>query len=65
MKTDADFIIDAMEEARRILADHLEPGSIQMPAARTIHRLVMVLDRPDLTAASSRLRAGRGLRAIK
>jgi hypothetical protein len=54
-----------MEEDRRILAEHLDPGSIQMPAARTIHRLVMVLDRPDLIAALTRMKAGRGLLIIK
>jgi hypothetical protein len=65
VKTDADIVIDAMEEARRIIAEHLKPCSIQMPAARTIHLLVMVLDRPDLIAALTRMKAGRGLRVIK
>jgi hypothetical protein len=43
---DRDLIIDAMEEAQRILAEHLEPGAMQQ-ASRTIHWLVQVLDRPD------------------
>lgn len=60
---DREVIIDAMEEAQRILAEHLEPGSIQQPS-RTIHRLVLELDRPDVTAALQRMKGGRGLRVL-
>jgi hypothetical protein len=62
--TDRDLIIDAVEEAQRILAEHLEPGSMQH-ASRTIHRLVLVMERPDLVAALRRHKAQRGLRILK
>lgn len=65
MTSDRDLIVDAIEEAQRILAAHLEPGSIQMPASRVIHRLVMVLDRPEVLAAIERIKAGRGLKVVK
>lgn len=64
MTSDRDLIIDAIEEAQRILAAHLEPG-IQMSSSRTIHRLVMVLDRPEVIAAMERMKAGRGLKVVK
>jgi hypothetical protein len=64
MTSDRDLIIEAMEEAQRILADHLEPGSLHHPT-RTIHRLVMVLDRPEVAAALERMKANRGLRVVK
>lgn len=64
MTSDRDLIIDAIEEAQRILAEHLEPGSLLQPA-RTIHRLIMVLDRAELVSAVERLKARGGLRVIK
>jgi hypothetical protein len=64
MSSDRDMIVDAMEEAQRILAEHLEPGSMQH-ASRTIHRLVLLLDRPELVAALKRYKAQRGLRIVK
>ena len=53
MKTDRDLIIDAVEEAQRVLAQYLEPGSLRSTAG-TIHQLVTVLDRPELVAAMER-----------
>ena len=64
MKTDRDVIIEAVEEAQRVLAEHLEPGAVRS-AAITIHRLVTVLDRPALVAAMQRMKASRGLRVVK
>jgi hypothetical protein len=64
MTSDRDLIIDAVEEAQRILAEYLEPGSMQH-ASRTIHRLVVVLERPDLVAALRRHKAQRGFRILK
>ncbi|MET3840433.1 hypothetical protein [Bradyrhizobium sp. OAE829] len=63
MSTDRDLVVDAMEEAQRILAEHFAPGALHHPAS-TIHRLVMVLDRPDLTAALKRMKARNGLRTV-
>ena len=64
MKTDRDVIIESFEEAQRILAEHLEPGALRSSAG-TIHRLVTVLERPELVAALERMKAGRGLRLVK
>ena len=63
MKTDRDLIIEAVEEAQRVLAEHLEPGAVRS-AASTIHRVVTVLDRPELVAAMERIKASR-LRLVK
>ena len=65
MKPDRDLVLDALEDAQLILAEHLEPGRRERDPARTINRLLMVLDREDLTAAQARLRAGYGLRVVK
>jgi hypothetical protein len=64
VKTDRDLIIEALEQAQRILAEHFESGGVR-PAPSTIHRLVTVLDRPELIAALERMKASRGLRVVK
>lgn len=64
VKTDRDLIIEAVEEAQRVLAEYLEPGALRS-AAGTIHRLVTVLDRPELVGAIERMKASRGLRLVK
>jgi len=64
VKTDRDLIIEAVEEAQRVLAQYLEPGSLRSTVG-TIHRLVTVLDRPELVAAIERMKASRGLRLVK
>jgi uncharacterized protein (DUF1778 family) len=64
VSTDRDVIIQALEEAQRILAEHFEPGTIRHDAS-TIHRLVTVLDRPEQVAALMRMRASRGLHVVK
>jgi hypothetical protein len=64
VKTDRDLIIEALEEAQRILAEHLEPGALRH-ASGTIHRLMTALDRPELVAAMKRMKASRGLRVVK
>ena len=64
VKTDRDLIIEALEEAQRILAEHLE-ASARRYAPNTIDRLVSVLDRPEIVAAMERMKASRGLRVVK
>jgi hypothetical protein len=64
VNTDRDLIIEALEEAQRILAEHFEPGALRQSPS-TIHRLATVLDRPELAAAMARMKAGRGLRVVK
>jgi hypothetical protein len=64
MAPDRDLTVDALEEARRILAEHLDRGGPQH-ASRTIHRLAPLLDGPDLNAALERMKARDGLRVLK
>src|SRR3954447_3600692 len=64
VKTDRDLIIEAVEDAQRILAEHFETGSRRY-APNTIDRLATVLDRPEIIAAMERMKASRGLRVIK
>jgi len=64
VKTDRDLIIEAVEEAQRVLAQYNEPGALRS-AVGTIHRLVTVLERPELVAAIGRMKASRGLRIMK
>ena len=64
VKTDRNLIIQAVEEAQRVLAEYLEPGALRS-AAGTIHKLVTVLDRPELAAALEPMKASRGLRLVE
>jgi hypothetical protein len=61
---DQDLALDAIEDARRILADHIEPSSHRTSEA-TINMLLFLLDRREVVAAVRRLRAGYGLRVVK
>ena len=62
--SDQDLVLDAIEDAQRILAEYIEPTSRRNPEA-TIHMLLFLLDRRDVVAAIARLRAGHGLRVVK
>ena len=64
MTNDQQLILEALENAQRILAEYLEPGGHRKPEF-TIARLLHVLDRQDLAAAQGRLKAGYGLRIVK
>ena len=64
VKTDRDLIIQAVEEAQRVLAEYFEPGALRS-APGTIHKLATVLDRPELVAALERMKASRGLRLVR
>lgn len=61
---DRDLVLEALEDAQRILAEHVEPGRRQNPLL-TINRLLDILDREELVAAQARLKAGYGLRVVK
>ena len=61
--SDRNLVLDAIEEAQRILAEHIEPER-RNPEA-TINMLLFLLDRRDVVAAVRRLRAGYGLRVVK
>jgi hypothetical protein len=57
--SDQDFILDAIEDAQRILAEPVQPNSRRNPEA-TANRLVFLLDRRDVVAALRPRRAGYG-----
>jgi hypothetical protein len=61
--TDQGLIIEAMEEAQRILGEYIAPGSRN--DAANIKELLEVLDRRDVVAALNRLKAGYGLHVVK
>ena len=61
---DQDLVLDAIEDAQRILAEHIEPGSHRNPET-TITMLLCLLDRREVVAAVRRLRDGYGLRVVK
>jgi hypothetical protein len=61
---DRDLVLDAIEDAQRILAEHIEPASHRNPET-TINMLLFLLDRREVVAAVRRLRAGYGLHVVK
>jgi len=61
--TDREVVIQAIEEARRILAEYIAPG--RRDALATVKTLLDVLDRRDLVAALNRLKAGYGVYVVK
>ncbi len=61
---DRDLVLDAIEDAQRILAEHIEPASRRDPET-TINMLLFLLDRREVVAAVRRLRDGYGLRVVK
>jgi hypothetical protein len=61
---DRDLVLDAIEDAQRILAEHIEPDS-HRTAESTINMLLFLLERREVVAAVKRLRAGYGLRVVK
>jgi hypothetical protein len=61
---DQDLVLDAVEDAQRILAEHIEPGS-HRTTETTINMLLFLLDRREVVAAVRRLRDGYGLRVVK
>jgi hypothetical protein len=48
---DQDIVLTAIEDARRVLGEHIALGS--RDATRTVHRLIAVLDRDDRSQRSS------------
>ena len=62
--SDQDLVLDAVQEAQRILAEYAEAGPRRNPD-ETINMLLYLLDRRDVVAAVSRLRARHGLHVVK
>src|SRR5207244_8825865 len=60
---DQDTVIRAVEDARRILGEYIEPGP--RDATRTVERLLAVLDRNDVTLALDRIKRRRVIRLVE
>ena len=60
---DQDTLIRAVEDARRILGEYIEPGP--RDAARTVEHLLAVLDRNDVVYALDRIKRRRVIRLVE
>jgi hypothetical protein len=60
---DQDILLRAMDDARRILREYIEPGP--RDAKRTVERLLAVLDKPELAHALDRLTRRRVIRLVE
>jgi hypothetical protein len=60
---DQDTLVRAIEDARRILGEYIEPGP--RDAMQTIERLLAVLDRDDLVHALDRINRRRSIRLVE
>ena len=60
---DQDTLIRAVEDARRIPGEHIEPG--QRDATRTVEHLLAVLDRNDVVHALDRIKRRRVMRLVE
>jgi len=60
---DQDTLMRAVEDARRILGEYIEPGS--RDATRTVERLLAVLDRNDVVHALDRIKRRRVIRLVE
>ncbi len=59
---DQDTLLRAIDDARRILGEYIEPG--QRDATRTVERLLAVLDKNDVVHALDRMKRRRVLRLV-
>jgi hypothetical protein len=62
--TDQQILIQAIERAGVVIADHIEPGHAGDPE-QTINRLIAVLDTQEVAGAIERLKLGFGLKVVK
>jgi hypothetical protein len=60
---DQDVLMRAVEDARRILGEYIEPGPRN--PARTVERLLAVLDRNDIILALDRMKRCRVIRLVE
>ena len=60
---DQETVLRAMEDARRILGEYIEPG--ERDAGRTVQRLLAVLDRNDVVLALDRINRRRLMRLVE
>jgi hypothetical protein len=61
---DQDTIVRAVEDARRILGEYIEPGRPRNPA-RTVERLLIVLDRNDVVHSLDRIKRRMVIRLVE
>jgi hypothetical protein len=61
--SDQDTLIRAVEDARRILGEYIEPGP--RDATRAVQRLLAVLDRNDVIHALDRIKRRRVIRLVE
>jgi hypothetical protein len=60
---DQETLLRAVEDARRIPGEYIEPG--QRDATETVQRLLAVLDKNDVVHALDRIKRGRVLRLVE
>jgi hypothetical protein len=60
---DQDTLIRAVEDARRVLGEYIEPGP--RDPTRTVERLLAILDRNDVLLALDRMQRRRVLRLVE
>jgi hypothetical protein len=60
---DQDTLIRALEDARRILGEYIEPGPRN--ATRAAERLLAVLDRNEVVRALERIKRRRVIRLVE
>jgi hypothetical protein len=60
---DQDTLIRAVEDARRILGEYIEPGP--RDATRAVERLLAVIDRNDVLHALDRINRRRVIRLVE
>jgi hypothetical protein len=60
---DQETVLRALEDARRILGEYIEPGP--RDATRTVERLLAVLDRNDVVRALDRMNRRRVIRLVE
>ena len=60
---DQDTLIRAVEDARRVLGEYIEPGP--RDATRMVERLLAILDRNDVLLALDRMQRRRVLRLVE
>lgn len=60
---DQDTLLRAIEDARRILGEYIEPG--HRDPARTVERLLAVLDNETVVHALDRLKRRKVLRLVE
>ena len=60
---DQDTLIRALEDARRILGEYIQPGP--RDPTRTVERLLTVLDRNDVVHALDRIKRRRVIRLVE